>query len=324
MKKIYAVLGILLLTLGIGVFTTTPFTTKIGESVFYKDDSTTLKVVLIHEHLPFHYIGNHYFVACQTAGTAGQPEHKWEKVEKGWSITPQAYLGNGLGSDSQALLQSLSEEAKKVYLLKDKKTLVILDDLSIDASFDGCRTYASWRLIEHMPTTAPRGSTPEYAQCLAAKQKDKEADTSSYSDCTMLKFSATNTPTFQNITASDQGNLSFDVRSPAFPDGLVISTKTSDFGKTWQDTSNKGPMVVTQNGTVTDNIIMVDAPSYLEVTKSEGRTMSFTKVIYSGDSCVYPAKNGFDIKKGSIVEVRGAKTDAHTISVCDSSEYYVR
>src|SRR5437867_895653 len=79
----------LLIAVGYGYRIFTIHREKIGEISFYKDANMELKVVLIHENIPFSYVGNSYSVACQSQNTKSSDlndEAEWKShlIEKGW------------------------------------------------------------------------------------------------------------------------------------------------------------------------------------------------------------------------------------------------
>src|SRR3989344_4466612 len=96
-KAINPILAIIAIVIGYyGYRTFTVHYDKLGELSFYKDANMELKVVLVHENLPFHYVGNSYSIACQSQNTEApsNDEYEWKfyRIEKGWNMTPQAYL----------------------------------------------------------------------------------------------------------------------------------------------------------------------------------------------------------------------------------------
>lgn len=77
-------------------------------------------------------------------------------------------------------------------------------------------------------------------------------------------------------------------------------------------------------GTVQENVVKIDAPSYVSMIVSRGSTDSVVRVFYSGDLCVHPQGNGFAIKKGDRIEVAAKVTALNDLSVCDSQEYSIQ
>jgi hypothetical protein len=216
-----------------------PESSKLAEATFYKDNNIELKVILVHENLPLHYVGNSYSVACQSKNTASpatndEYELKTHYIEAGWNLVPGAYLGQALGDDSNLVLKGLVEEAKKLHLVKDEMTVVALGDTGIKMSFDGCRTFSSWEIKNSIPSDLIIETTPEFEACVAGQKKDAEMNFPSYGDCADMKFTGTNVPEFEVLTASDDGHLSFKVTSGAFIDGQAFLFETKDFGKTWK------------------------------------------------------------------------------------------
>ena len=186
-KKIIVIIILAIIAMIIGYYGWRIFTVhydKLGELSFYKDVNMELKVVLIHENLPFHYVGNSYSVACQSQTTQApsndEYEWKFDRIEKGWNAAPQAYLGNGLGNNSNLLLKNLADEAKKLYLVRDKNTLVILANPNVYVSFDGCRTFNNWILKDSISPDLLVESTPEFEKCVEQQKKDKELGLTSY------------------------------------------------------------------------------------------------------------------------------------------------
>lgn len=232
----FAALIILLIVIGYyGYRVFTVHHEKLGEISFYKDTNIELKVVLVHENLPFHYVGNTYSIACQSQNTKTFPERKWDKIEQGWNRVPDAYLGNGLGTDENALLQSLATEAKKMYLVKDSETLVVLASPNVYISFDGCRTFTNWNLKDNLSASLIIESTPEFEKCEEQQKKDQEMGLTSYGDCSYFKLSGKNQLVFQDVVADNQGHATFKVTSFAFKDNKTVNVETKDFGKTWQN-----------------------------------------------------------------------------------------
>lgn len=212
---------------------------KLAEATFYKDNNIELKVILIHENIPLHYVGNSYSVACQSKNTISPaPNDAYElktfHMNDNWNLVPGAYLGNGKGDNQDQVLQDLVSEAKRLHLVKDEMTVVALGHTGISTSFDGCRSFISWNLKENIPKDLVIKTTPEYESCLVEQKKDAEMNYPSYRDCADLKFVGTNAPIFENITGSDDGSLSFSVSSGAFADGQTLDFETKDFGKNWQ------------------------------------------------------------------------------------------
>lgn len=251
-KKIIVVVAVLLI-IGYYVYSTlTPSFDKLGELSFYKDANMELKVVLVHENLPFHYVGNSYSIACQTKDTIApsNDDYEWRsfRIEKGWNMTPQAYLGNGLdnnnsfGNNVDTILKDLSDKAKKVYMVKDKNTVVILANPNVYVSFNGCRTFNNWVMKNNLPKDLiVVESTSESEKCVAQQKKDKELGLTSYGDCSYLKFTGEGLPVFQSVVARDNGYASFKVTSSAFKNNQIVDVQTNDFGKTWQSTINDIP-----------------------------------------------------------------------------------
>ena len=243
MKKrniFFLVLIVLLITVGYyGYRTFTIHYEKIGEISFYKDENVELKVVLVHANIPLSYIGNTYSVACQSQNTKApslndEGEWKFDLIEKGWDRIPQAYLGNGIGDNKNLLLMSLADEAKKLYLVKDRMTLVVLASPNVYVSFDGCRHFSNWSLKDNVSADLIVQSTPEFEKCVEQQRKDKEMGLTSYGDCSEQKLSGKNQPVFQDIIANVNGYASFKITSPAFKDNRIIGVETSDSGKTWK------------------------------------------------------------------------------------------
>jgi hypothetical protein len=206
---------------------------KLGEISFYKDAYVELKVVLIHENIPLSYIGNAYSVACRSQNTRGpdvNDEAKWkfDRIEPGWTRTPQAYLGTGKGSNTDVLLKTLAEEARKLYLVKDKMTLVILASPDVHVSFDGCRSFRKWSLQDSFPASIVTASTSEVDNCLLENKRNKIVR-----DCLDGHLSGRGRPVFQDIVASDNGHAAFKATSPAFEDSKTVNVETNDFGRTW-------------------------------------------------------------------------------------------
>ncbi len=241
MKKRYILLLMPVILLALGYYGYRSFTVhydKLGEMSFYKDVDMELKVVLIHENLPFHYVGNSYSVACQSPNTKGpdindEGEWKFDRIEPGWNKIPQAYLGDARENNKNSLLKSLAEEAKKLYLVTDSTTLVILASPDAYISFDGCRTFASWDLKDNVSNNLVIESTPEYEQCVSQHKKDETQGLTSYGDCSDVKLSGENLPVFENIVATNNGYASFKVTSSAFKNNHSLLVETTDFGKTW-------------------------------------------------------------------------------------------
>lgn len=235
----FIILAVLLAVIGYyGYRTFTVHYDKLGEISFYKDANMELKVVLIHENLPFHYVGNSYSIACESQYTKTplNDEYEWKsyRIEQGWNMVPQAYLGNGLGNDKNTLLKSLADEAKKLYLVKDKNTLVVLANPNVYVSFDGCRAFSNWVLKDNLPKDIIVESTPEFEKCVEQQKKDKELGSTSYGDCSDLKLTGKGQPVFQDVVANDNGHATFKVTSSAFKDNRTIKVETNDFGKTWR------------------------------------------------------------------------------------------
>lgn len=240
-KKAIVIVVLVAIVVGIVYYGYRMFTVhydKLGELSFYKDANMELKVVLIHANLPFHYVGNSYSVACQSQNTkiSSNDDYEWKfyRIEKGWNMIPQAHLGNGLGNDKNLLLKSLAEEAKKLYLVRDKNTLVVLANSNVHVSFDGCRTFNSLVLKDTIPQDLLVEATPEFEKCTEQQKKDKEMRLTSYGDCSDLKLTGNGQPVFQDVVANDNGHASFKVTSSAFKDNKTLSIGTKDFGKTWQ------------------------------------------------------------------------------------------
>ncbi len=74
-------------------------------------------------------------------------------------------------------------------------------------------------------------------------------------------------------------------------------------------------------GTVLENVIKIDAPSYLNMLVSQNSEDRVVNVIYSGDLCLHSQRSGFDIKKGDRVSVAAKVTSLNALSVCDSKAY---
>jgi hypothetical protein len=266
MKKriiFFLALTIVLIAVGYGYRTFTVRREKLGEISFYKDADLELKIVLIHVNLPFHYVGNSYSVACQSRNTKASEindnaELEYDLIENGWNRTPSAYLGNGIGNNKNLLLHSLADEARKLYLVKDKMTLVILASPYVSISFDGCHAFRSWSLKDNIPANLIVESTPEFEKCLEANKQYQITR-----DCSDVKFSGKGQPVFQDIVANDNGNAVFKVTSSAFKDSKTVSVETKDFGKTWQTITNSNRQSQSQT------------PGYVaEVTSSRTATVS--------------------------------------------------
>ena len=261
-KKIIVVVAVLLIIGYYGYYGYRKFFTvqidKLGELSFYKDANIELKVVLVHGNYPFHYVGNSYSIACQTKDTIApsNDDYEWRsfRIEKGWNMTPQAYLGNGLdnnnsfGNNVDTILKDLSDKAKKVYMVKDKNTVVILANPNVYVSFNGCRTFNNWVMKNNLPKDLiVVESTSESEKCVAQQKKDKELGLTSYGDCSYLKFTGEGLPVFQSVVARDNGYASFKVTSSAFKNNQIVDVQTNDFGKTWQSTINDIPDKSTNN-----------------------------------------------------------------------------
>ena len=261
-KKIIVVVAVLLIIGYYGYYGYRKFFTvqidKLGELSFYKDANMELKVVLVHENLPFHYVGNSYSIACQTKDTIApsNDDYEWRsfRIEKGWNMTPQPYLGNGLdnnnsfGNNVDTILKDLSDKAKKVHMVKDKNTVVILANPNVYVSFNGCRTFNNWVMKNNLPKDLiVVESTSESEKCVAQQKKDKELGLTSYGDCSYLKFTGEGLPVFQSVVARDNGYASFKVTSSAFKNNQIVDVQTNDFGKTWQSTINDIPDKSTNN-----------------------------------------------------------------------------
>ena len=252
-KKIIVIVAVLLIIGYYGYNALTPSLDKLGELSFYKDANMELKVVLVHENLPFHYVGNSYSIACQTKDTIApsNDDYEWKsfRIEKGWNMMPQAYLGSALDDNKASsnnvdtILKDLSDKAKKVYMVKDKNTVVILANPNVYVSFNGCRTFNNWVMKNNLPKDLMLvESTSESEKCVAQKKKDKELNlTSYYGDCSDQKFTGEGQPVFQSVVARDDGYASFKVTSSAFKNNQIVDVQTSDFGKTWQSTINDIP-----------------------------------------------------------------------------------
>lgn len=212
----------------------TSYSAKLGEVSFYKDANMELKVILIHENLPLHYVGNTYSVACTSADTQLSPESKWDKIEVGWKRAPDAFLGNGMGDNPGDILAGLAENAKKMYQVKDTKTLVIVRNPSLSVSFDGCRSFVDFSLANQIPTEITKESTPDFEACLMQHKKNTEMNLPSIGDCSETKFLGENALAFRNIVASNAGKMSFEVTSLVFKGDQVVRFETNDSGKTWQ------------------------------------------------------------------------------------------
>lgn len=230
---------VILLALGYGFSQLTPRSMKLGEVIFYNDNNIELKVILVHENIPLHYVGNRYSVACKSPYTrspspADAYELKTYFIEEGWNLLPGVYLGNGLGDNKDAVLSSLADEANKHIFVKDTQTVVVLDTMDVRASFDGCRSFVTWNGKENIPDEVIASSTPEFDECVAYQKKNKEMNLPSYGDCADMKFAGTNVPEFTDVTASSAGNLSFRLTSGAIIGRKSPLFETKNFGKTWE------------------------------------------------------------------------------------------
>lgn len=238
-RIIVLILMIILLAIGYGYRKMTVHRSMIGEETFYKDENIELKVVLIHENLPLHYVGNSYSVACQSQNTKGslpndEAEWKFDLIAKDWNRVPDALLGNGMGSDNNAVLRSLVAEAKKTYLVFDKMTFAFIAGSRIVVTFDGCGTFRSWALAKDLPADLLPASTPEFEKCVELQKGFGLSATAAHGNCALSKFSGENKPIFQDIVASSKGYAAFQVNSQVFGDQGPLTVETSDFGKTWQ------------------------------------------------------------------------------------------
>lgn len=233
------ILIIILLTIGYGYRKMTVHRSMIGEDSFYKDENIELKVVLIHENLPLHYVGNSYSIACQSQNTKGslpndEAEWKFDLIEKDWNRVPDAHLGNGMGSDKNAVLRSLVAEAKKTYLVFDKMTFAFIAGTRLVVTFDGCGTFRSWALAKDLPAELLPSTTPEFEKCMELQKGFGLSAATIQGNCVPSKFSGENKPVFQDIVASSKGYAAFQVNSQVFGDRGPLTVETSDFGKTWQ------------------------------------------------------------------------------------------
>ncbi len=210
-----------------------PSLTKIGERTFYKNTDLELKVVLINQNYPFHYVGPGYSVACKSENTGSFPEWKFDLIEAGWNRLPSAFYGSLDENLDRPLLDRLVDRAKELYQVQDNSIVVVNGLTFVSATFDKCKTLVGWNVDSDLPSEFIVDSTPEYDECLKQIEKDKTAGLTSYGDCKTVKFTGANLPIIQDIKASKDGSISFRLKSPALkhPSGLVIQTK--NFGKSW-------------------------------------------------------------------------------------------
>lgn len=233
------ILMIILLMIGYGYRKITIHRSIIGEDTFYKDEYIELKVVLMHENLPLHYVGNSYSVACHSQNTKGslpndEAEWKFDLIEKDWNRVPDAHLGNAVGSDKDAVLKSLVAEAKKTYIVFDKMTFAFTAGTRLVVSFDGCATFRSWDLAKDLPAELLPSTTPEFEKCVELEKGFGLSAAAIQGNCSPSKFSGENKPVFHGIVASSKGYVAFEVNSQVFGERDSLSVETSDFGKTWQ------------------------------------------------------------------------------------------
>lgn len=239
MQRTYIFLIVLLILVGYGYYTIIPHRSLLGEASFFKDEHIELKVVLIHENLFLHYVGNSYSVACQSQNTREYSvnddyESKFYHIGTGWALVPGGYLGNGLGANKDVVLENLAAEAKKVYLVKDKMTFVFVNGSRINVTFDGCGNFREWTLEKNLPVGLSVESTPEFEACIKQQKEFGVPESSIYGTCSRSIFEGDNKPVFQDIVADSRGKMSFKVTTRVFKNNEFLNVVTGDFGKTWQ------------------------------------------------------------------------------------------
>jgi len=232
MKRLLVVIVcVLLLAVAFVWYSLQPSRKKMGEVTFHQDANLELKVISIFENLPMHFRGTRLSVACKSKNTNDLPEVHFDMIEKGWKRMPDSVL---LSQKREDPIESLAEVARKYYQVMGAMTVTVTDNMYFSVSFDGCKSFATWMLMDHLPKSMIVDSTPESDNCEAQKIKDQKAGLQTYGDCEYFKFTEANTPEFSLVSASDDGRASFVLASKSLRDQQPVKIETQDFGKTWQ------------------------------------------------------------------------------------------
>lgn len=185
---------------------------KLDEAIFYDGLHFRLKLARYYENLPLHYTGEVFRVQCSSAQTASSPGHK--TLDPGWVM-----LGNGGAIGSKSAAEIVAREQHK-YLVLDEQILVWIGN-GLNVSFDGCGSFRGW-----YPTSLP-------AELIDPVEKPSYCAPKGTADCRNYDFLGDREPHFDDIHASAQGHVSFEVRSKAFKGGRVIRVQSLDFGRIW-------------------------------------------------------------------------------------------
>ena len=191
---------------------------RLDEAVFHEGPDYSLKLVRWYEDYPLHFTGETAVVECRSPATLNEPAG--QRNDAGWVV-----LGSipALGSKSAS---ELLPEARRRFLPVDEHILV-WTGLTLNASWSGCRGFATWD-----PTTLP-------ADLIDPAPRPDYCKPKGTADCKYEDFQGERMPDYSNVRASADGAVEFDVRSKGLRTGGPLHVASRDFGKTWEAAPQK-------------------------------------------------------------------------------------
>lgn len=210
---------------------------KLGDRTFYKDDEIELRVVLFDENLPFHYVGETWFVECRSPNTASYPGNDRSRAAASWMGLLQADLSDENGvtfyvnQTRDEMLDTLATRAKEHYFVTDRMTVVVLGwQKTLDVSFDGCRSFSNFNPLESLPNKSMLINKTRFDSCMELYVRLNNTGSGSVI-CNRTELINAK-PVYSNIDCAMNGSCTFDV---LFTDlNHSFSVRTSDHGRTWQ------------------------------------------------------------------------------------------
>jgi len=189
-------------------------TERLDEAEFYTGPEFRLKLVRYRENLPLHFQGEVARVQCASRATAGSQPHKTQ--DAGWVA-----LGYAARDGKSLAAAQWAERERASYRIIGPRTLVWIGN-GVSVSFDACATFSSW-----YPTALPQAwidPAPRPAHC-APKGR---------TDCRHLDFEGARSPRYEDLRVTEQGEVSFTVRSSGLKESRLVRVASADFGRSWR------------------------------------------------------------------------------------------
>jgi hypothetical protein len=192
-----------------------PHTSRLDEVVFHDGPGHKLKIVRYYENLPLHYVGEVFRVMCQSPNTKKNPSHKFQ--DKGWRMLTN---GGAIGTKSAVdLIEIVNPRFKTI----TENVLAYQSNIVLLVTFDACGSFSQWN-----PTLLP-------VEFIAPPADDQRCIKLTDGSCRYNLFEGDRFPVFDRIVVTQDGHISFLVKSKALLKTNAYRVESTDYGKTSLD-----------------------------------------------------------------------------------------